>query len=404
MTRAGATVQESLIKRWGRFVVFHSIDAIGSLLTFWRTLGKNDKIHSPRNVLLIQLSRLGDMLLSTPLISSIKRTFPNCALSVVCTPWAKEAIRDNAYIDEIYTYEAFWEDRSTNSRPAAKHFVATLRLITWLRKKGFNLCFVVSSRTQPFLPMFGRLSGAPVVVGFSYKLGDGFLTHKIRPGSEHVAWENLRLLKEVFPESVLSRRLFYSIRDASRRTVKQFLQDSFAVHEARYLCITPTTAQKEKLWRENRWAELIDRICDDDWKVVLAGTKDDIPYIDQILSRVLHKSDCVSFSGKGSLNDLSALIEGAQGVITCESLPMHLAGALDVACVVLFSRIYDYEKFLPLSTISRVLVKDVDCAICMKGCLTPHCMDFTVDEVYGTVMDILLKSETAPVVCETETR
>ena len=53
------------------------------------------------NVLVLQTSFLGDMVLTLPLIAEIRRRFPVKKLSLMCTPLGEELLQDHPAIDEI---------------------------------------------------------------------------------------------------------------------------------------------------------------------------------------------------------------------------------------------------------------------------------------------------------------
>ena len=150
--------KESFIKKCARWVAFTAVNLAATLLC--SKPSKPRSIENPSQILVIELAMLGDLLISSPLYYSIRKNFPNANITIVCTPWSKNAIEHGNYADTIFLYEAFWEDRSTQSRPAWKHAQPTIRLLKMFRSNKFDLCFAVASRKQPFIPLIAYLSGA----------------------------------------------------------------------------------------------------------------------------------------------------------------------------------------------------------------------------------------------------
>ena len=68
-------------------------------------------------IVLSRLDRLGDLILSTPAIRTLRRTFPEAKISLICSRYNHDAVRGNADIDELYIAE-------TGEKPQAigKHF------------------------------------------------------------------------------------------------------------------------------------------------------------------------------------------------------------------------------------------------------------------------------------------
>ncbi len=54
------------------------------------------------NIVLSRLDRLGDLILSTPAIRTLRRTFPTATLSLICSRYNHEAVAHNRDIDTLY--------------------------------------------------------------------------------------------------------------------------------------------------------------------------------------------------------------------------------------------------------------------------------------------------------------
>jgi heptosyltransferase-1 len=383
--------QESLIKKIARSLVFNTINSVSCLLCRVSPI-KAAVNPFPRNILVLEFAMLGDLLISTPFFASLRKTFPQAHITLACTPWSKDAVCDSGFFDEIFTYEAFWEDRSTGSRPAWKHAKSSLRLLRMLQSRSFNVCFAISSRRQPFIPFFAFLSKAKTRVGIGYGLGDRFLTHAVSVSDAPLIYAKKKLLTSIFPSAVTSETFCFNVTEKSRQDVKKYLLREFGNERPSYFCISPSTSQPEKLWTITGWITIANALNSKGSAVLISGGKSDLPYVSEIYDMVDQKAKCRNIAGLFNINQVAGLFQHSLGLITVESAPMHVAGLLDIPCVVLMSRIYDYKKFMPISKRIRILVKDVSCAKCEKGCPDPCCMDFTPKEVLEE-LDSLLASQ-----------
>jgi len=106
------------------------------------------------NILIIRTDHLGDLLLSTPLILNIRYGLPNSNITLVASPANVDALSGWDALDEIILYDSEW------SLLRKIRFVARLRKIRW------DLCLVLSPRTDSYI--LGALSAAPIRAGIIY--------------------------------------------------------------------------------------------------------------------------------------------------------------------------------------------------------------------------------------------
>lgn len=383
--------KEPVIKKSARWFAFHLVDFLSMILP--RVYPIRKPLSFPvRRILLIELAMLGDMLLTTPLLTGIKDCFPHAKTTVLCTPWAKEAIIDHPNVDEIMPYEAFWEDRSTNSKPRFKHLISTFKLLNYFRSKDFDIAFLVTSRQQPFVTLIGYLSGACIRVGTKSPLGYRFLTHAVNEMDTHIVDIKKGLLKAVCPNIQDNKPIYYGITEESREKAARYIEETFGSGRPPFVCITPETSQVEKQWKMDLWADLINLLNDGGVNILIAGERSDDEYVKAIHDKVKKQDLCRNIAGQFSLNQFAAIMERSVGIVTVESAPMHLAAALDLPCVVLFSRMYNPNRFKPTHPSATILFKEVGCSECEKGCKDPICMSFSVEEVYQETMRMIHRS------------
>ncbi|MCX7833182.1 MAG: glycosyltransferase family 9 protein [Ignavibacteria bacterium] len=66
-----------------------------------------------KRILVVRTDRLGDVIMITPIVREIKKTFPNSYVSVLTRPQTSEVFKYNPYVDSIITddlsKESFWD-------------------------------------------------------------------------------------------------------------------------------------------------------------------------------------------------------------------------------------------------------------------------------------------------------
>jgi hypothetical protein len=72
----------------------------------------------PKNILIVQMNSIGDVLMMTPALRALKRCFGDSTIDVLVQPFAASLLRKDPDVNGVYSYGwAFWRDRLT--KPAA---------------------------------------------------------------------------------------------------------------------------------------------------------------------------------------------------------------------------------------------------------------------------------------------
>ncbi|MEW6609161.1 MAG: glycosyltransferase family 9 protein [bacterium] len=139
---------------------------------------------NPDKILLIQLRRIGDVLMTTPAVKSLKKRFPETKITFLTEPPSDEIFRHNPYVDEILLHN--------------RHFKAKdyLKFIQELRKRRFDL--VIDFFSNPRSAQIAFFSGAKHRIGFNFRGRAWLYTSKVNlPQDKNLysAIHKLHLLK-----------------------------------------------------------------------------------------------------------------------------------------------------------------------------------------------------------------
>ena len=106
-------------------------------------------------ILLVQLSFLGDTILSTPVIAGLKQIFPKSTISMLTTPISSDLVKNDPFIDEVIIYD---------KRKKDKGLLKLIQKSHQIRIKKFDIVYSLhrSHRTSTLL----YLSGIPKRIGF----------------------------------------------------------------------------------------------------------------------------------------------------------------------------------------------------------------------------------------------
>jgi predicted lipopolysaccharide heptosyltransferase III len=276
------------------------------------------------NILLIQLKRIGDLILTTPAIAALREKFPDASISLVVSSAVRELLPAISGIDKVYEVRGKTDDAldwialslgkfdycfdfTRNDRSAFLTFLSAARkritadhpqLRTKLRARSYN-----------------ELVEAPV----------GFL---------HTVDYHLALLKPLGIENA-SRALQLVLPEETISKADALLRASGAGED--FVCFHPGSARAEKFWEPGRWAEAIDHCASETgMSCVLSGGRSPIEQAQIAAIKDAAGSTPVDLSGKTSLLTLAALVRKARLLVTVDSAPMHFAAAWNTPQVVLF--------------------------------------------------------------------
>ena len=98
---------------------------------------KNSKKFS--NILIIRTDRIGDVVLTTPAIKAIYRSYPGSRICVLVTPATFDLVNGNPYVDEILV-----DDRQGRH----KNLFGFLRLTREIRLKRFDLAVIYHTKRR----------------------------------------------------------------------------------------------------------------------------------------------------------------------------------------------------------------------------------------------------------------
>lgn len=343
---------------------------------------------SPRRILIIRLSAIGDIVMASPLIKALRGRYPDARLSWLAEPAAAGLLRDNPDLDEVIIWpraewRALWNERRYLAWwNAARDFIRALR------DRRFDL--VLDAQGLLKSAAWARLSGAPVRIGLGSREGGALLMTRViaRPRSDaRIGSEYLHLARELGLDSA------DFAMDIALGADDEAFARTYAAETGPYAVLCPFTTRPQKHWFEDRWAQLARRIHArlGLTPVLLGG-----PDARDAAARLQHDSPALrSRVGTTTLTQSAALIKHARCLVGVDTGLTHMGIAFNVPTVALFGSTCPYLETTRAN--ARVLYHRLDCSPCRRhptcgGAYT--CMRLIeVDEVADTLA-LLMNGET----------
>lgn len=288
--------------------------------------------HPVSRILVIKFRHHGDMLLTTPVIHSLKAAFPDAQIDVLLFEETRTMLSCHPDIHQIYAIDRSWKKQGVRFQISQEW-----RLMSTLRKQHYDM--VLNLADQWRSAIITRFTGARVRLGFDFPKRQGRLWRQCHTqlvstadhNSLHTVEQNLSLLAPLrLPQRRDNVAMHYS--DADRQIVRELAGPED------YIVVQPTSRWFFKCWSEEKFAATLQGLLDDGRKVILTSGPDgkEKAMVEGIIDRLSSREGVLSLAGKLTLTQLAALIDGAQLFIGVDSVPMHMAAALQTPTVALF--------------------------------------------------------------------
>lgn len=265
-----------------------------------------------KNILVSRTDKIGDVILTLPLISEIKRILPHSKVSFLISKRLGDLIQGYKGIDYLY----YVEDYDDN-------------LVVFFKSKEFDTGINVFPRKDIAVSMFR--AGINTRVGSAYRFFSFLYNRRIKEhrkyALKHEADYNLNLLSFLNKEISYDKEFHFNYTPLDFNNVKMKLQDF--EFSNKFIIIHPGSKGSAKdlpLYKLLYIAEFIITKYPHN-KVVLTGSDEDKPIIN--LFKEKFNNNVIDVSGILTLRELMIFIDKCELFISNSTGPVHIAGALN---------------------------------------------------------------------------
>lgn len=327
----------------------------------------------PEKILIIGPTWLGDTILSTPVLSNLRRAFPSVRIYYLGAPGAAGILSGHPDLAELHV-------RTGN-------ILHDIRKATSFRQKAIDWTLVLSNSFRGALLAFA--SRAKIRIGYSRDGRALLLTHPVpfhTQEDQHQIDEYLGLLKHAGVVTVTRDPRIGISNEALR-----FAETVWANHGIRdnekVVGIHPGAKfGATKLWPVDRFAKVADRLAEvEGTRVILFGSNEEAHLTASIANQM--KTNPVDLGGRDNLSVLPGVLKRLNAFLTGDTGPMHVAASVGTPVVALFGPT-DPAHTGPVGDFHTVLRRDLFCSPCfLKRCPYSHeCMEeLGIDEAVEAI-------------------
>jgi heptosyltransferase-1 len=283
------------------------------------------------NILIIKPSAIGDIVMALPALSALRKAFGDAKITWLVRCEYAPLLRNHPDLNELILF-----DRKLLGKwwYSPQSFRALLALMRQLRSEHFDA--VIDFQGLFRTGLFGLLSGA------KHRFGQGgarefaslFYNHKVCHDLTcvHVADFYLKLVESAAGRPAQGEFAVPHDENAED-SIRRLLGEKQAADN--YIVLVPGASNRRKRWPAENFAALADKIHSQFGASILTtGSKSEQKVTTAV--KAAATTPVIDLAGQTSLPELIALLRNARLVVSNDSGPGHIAGALGVPLVMLF--------------------------------------------------------------------
>lgn len=319
-----------------------------------------------KNILLIQLGDIGDVVWTTPGIWAVKNAFPLGRVSVLVRSGFGDLLEADPSVVRVFEIKK-------QSGGIFKQAAGQLAFLKDLHAANFDLA--VDLRLGDRGAFLALATGAPIRVTMHHPTGvpwwrSWLFTHGAIPADlppeRGAAEQSLRILRTLgidTPDKI--PRLWVS--NTAKKRVREILRQEKADSLQQWITLNPFSRWSYKEWSDQKWIEIIDWL----WQLfkiptIIVGSPEEKAKAELLISQC--RGQAYNFAGKTNLSELAGLLALSRLHIGVDSAAPHIAAAMGVPTITIYGP-SSWFDWAPVGQNHRVILPDKDCAPChQKGC------------------------------------
>ena len=343
------------------------------------------------NILVLKPCCLGDVLMSTPLVGSLRAAYPDARIDYAVGSWARAAMITNPDVDEVIP---LFEVGGSPER----RLLGALRAAWRLRWRRYDMAFSVERSALTHLVAY--LAGIPRRFGIATGARSVLLTDAVRASPDaHEVDVYLSLAEKAGLRRYIKRELKYVPTQVSlERAIQLMRSQAFEELPFRVALFpgggsNPGGTLYHKRWPGERYALLANEMVERyGGGVVLLGDESERELNFLVRNDINHP--VLDLTGRLDIDSMGAVMQLCDAVIANDTGPMHLAVAVGTPTVGIFGPT-SARNYGPYGSRHRAIQSHIWCGPCFRdGGPMIDCGAACIHRI--TVRDLVSVLETRP--------
>lgn len=334
----------------------------------------------PKNILIVRTDRIGDVVLTLPMISILKKHLPECRITFMVREYTKPIVEMNNLIDEIFVY---------NEK------ISFAETVIALRQKSFDTCFVVHPKFRLALLLF--LSKIKNRIGTGYRWYSFLFNRRIydhrKFGVNHELHHNINLLKQIgIDEKITTENVSFNLQptENSERIVREKLDKLNLDNQLPIIVIHPGSGGSAVDLPVSHFKQVVNTLAHElKINILLTGSLNE----KETCEKIMTDKNTYNSAGMFNLEELAAVINKSELLMANSTGPIHIAAALGKNVIGFYPKIASCSvtRWGPYTDKKIIFSPTIGCSGCTREqCARLNCMSsIDVNEIVNSVRHIL---------------
>lgn len=353
------------------------------------------------NILILSMTRMGDMIQTTPLINGLKEKYPDSKITLLVTSDFSSAVSFIPKVDDsiVLNFKQFINNKDWEDQSWIKVYRYLEESLKDIKNRNFDL--LVNLSHSKFSALMVGYLGIKKVIGFHCnEFGDRMTGH---PWMQYFGVEVFnRIYNEFNLVEIFSGSADVDVKGRSIEVVhpqyEQSLDTLLPENSGDVLIGFQAGSSLEgRRWSAQSFADLADLLVENiNAKIIIFGVESESKLAEEIISRTKNKHRISNLAGKTNLNELALLLEKCEYLVTNDTGTMHLAAAMGTKIVGLFfAHAHPYET-APFSSGHLIFQAGISCAPCSYGvhCNNIICVDKVLPQHLFSAIEDHIRTQT----------
>jgi len=361
------------------------------------------------NILLVNITRLGDMLQATPTIAGMKMENPEAKITVLVEKQFESVCHTIPNIDQVLSIDLGMTVRSLvrEGEGIVDAYQYVEETVKDLRGRKFDYCLNMSS--SAYTAMLLRLIGIARNGGWTsdeegYRIIESEWARLFATSVFHQNRQfNSLNLVDVFRCSAdvdkHPSKLLINISDEANHYADELITQAKFTNSGPIIAVQAGASQGKRQWAPAHFIKMVRMLVDKyNARVILVGAEKERVIIDPIAAGV-NSTNVLVAAGRTTVPQLSAVLAKSDVLVTGDTGPMHMSVAVGTPVVAMFlASAYGFETG-PYSEGNLVLQPVIGCGPCNpnKPCARPDCHDTIDPEVIAELAIMRAKGDVTSV-------
>ncbi|SDE52414.1 glycosyltransferase family 9 protein [Sporomusa acidovorans] len=314
-----------------------------------------------KEILIIRLSSIGDVIHCTPVAGALKKAWPDCKITWLVGEVCAELIKYNPHIDNIIMWSRERFEKHLQAFEFIKAYSMWHQLQVKLKEKVYDV--VLDIQGLFITGMITRQVRAERRVGLSdaRELNPLFMTETANPLGKHIIDRYLGVLTPlgITPQY---RKMTLVIPETADQFARAYLESEQILSQDRFAVLVPGTTWTTKNWPPDFFA-ITAKLLAKDFKIVLCGGRNEVNLGREIIAKA--GVSIVDAIGKTSLLQMAAVLARATVVVVGDTGPLYMAAAINTPAVAIFGPT-NPETYTPPGKQYAALYSRQACSFCHK--------------------------------------